>query len=270
MSAFSADWLALREPADIAARSLAIVRLAADSLPPGVVHALDLATGTGSNMRYLAPRLAADQDWLLVDADERLLTEVPERMREAGLPQRVRLQTRPVDLSGPHLSDIVDGRSLVTASALLDLASEEWVARLSGLCRRAGAVVLFALTYNGRLDFSPAEPEDARVRMLVNRHQRTDKGFGPALGPDAPARTEDHLAGLGYHVTRAPSDWVLTPDQRDLQRQLIEGWAEAATAIEPGEARAFREWQARRDAHVAAGRSRLVVGHDDLAATRQK
>ena len=37
---------------------------------------------------------------------------------------------------------VVDGRTLVTASALLDLVSEAWVATLAALCHRAGAVVL--------------------------------------------------------------------------------------------------------------------------------
>ena len=59
---------------------------------------------------------------------------------------------------------------------------------------------------------------------------------------------------------------MLGAEQQGLQQQLIDGWAEAATAIEPGNAVHLREWESRRQAHVAAGRSRLVVGHDDLAA----
>ena len=266
MGGFSADWLALREPADAAARSLALTRLVVDAVPPGPVSAVDLATGTGSNVRFLAPYFPADQDWLLVDDDERLLSELRARLRQSDLTGRVRFHTRRIDLSDLRAAGIVDGRTLVTASALLDLVSEAWVATLAAICHRAAAVVLVALTYNGRLTFSPAEPEDETVRTLVNRHQRTDKGFGPALGPDAPARAEEHFAHVGYDVRRAPSDWVLGPEQRDLQQQLIAGWAEAATAIEPGNAVHLREWEGRRQAHVVAGRSRLVVGHDDLAA----
>ena len=174
-----------------------------------------------------------------------------------------------MDLSALERTDIVEGRVLVTASALLDLVSEPWVASLCAMCRRTGAVVLLALTYNGRISCSPAEPEDEMVRLLVNRHQHGDKGFGPAFGPDAPARAEEHFARLGYDVTRAASDWVLTPDEGLLQQQLLDGWAEAATAIEPGEAPRISEWNARRQAHVAAGRSRIVVGHDDLVAIPQ-
>ena len=35
---------------------------------------------------------------------------------------------------------------------------------------------------DGRLAFEPAAPEDEEVRARFVAHQRTDKGFGPALG----------------------------------------------------------------------------------------
>ena len=48
MNEFSADWLALREPADATARSVALTRLVVNRLPPGRVNAVDLATGNGA------------------------------------------------------------------------------------------------------------------------------------------------------------------------------------------------------------------------------
>src|SRR5512145_1693945 len=79
----------------------------------------------------------------------------------------------------------LDGRDLVTAAALLDLVSASWLARLATRCAAVRADVLFALTYDGRIEWSPAIDGDARMCELVNLHQRTDKGFGPALGPAA-------------------------------------------------------------------------------------
>src|SRR5690348_8953010 len=53
-----ADWLSLREAADAAARSEALARAIADGLRDHApLRLVDLATGTGSNIRYLAPRL---------------------------------------------------------------------------------------------------------------------------------------------------------------------------------------------------------------------
>ena len=81
MTGFSADWLGLREPADTAARPPDLVDWIAPSLPRDrSVHVLDLATGTGSNLRYLAPRLGGLQQWVLADHDPALLGAMPERL----------------------------------------------------------------------------------------------------------------------------------------------------------------------------------------------
>jgi hypothetical protein len=266
MSAFTADWLALREPADRAARSVRLTRAIAAALPKKTpLHVLDLASGTGSNMRYLTTHLSRDQQWLLVDHDPALLARVSARSRADEADHR--FETRQLDLAALDVSacDIFEGRALVTAAALLDLVSESWLRALAARCHARGAAVLFALSYDGRIQCSPADPEDEGIRALVNRHQRTDKGFGPALGPDAAVAAERCFASLGYQVQSEPSDWVLPPESERLQRQVIEGWADAAMMIAPDRSVAVRDWLARRLAHVGSGRSQLVVGHQDLA-----
>ena len=163
--------------------------------------------------------------------------------------------------------DIFAGRHLVTASALLDLVSEEWLRVLAARCRAVGAAALFAINYNGCSSCSPAEPEDDMIRDLLNRHQKRDKGLGgPAAGPDAAACAERCFAEVGYLVRRACSDWVLGSAERELQRRLIEGWAEAAAEMAPGDVSDIERWRTRRLGHVDADRSHVVVGHVDLAA----
>ena len=176
------------------------------------------------------------------------------------------VQTRRLDLAIVNDASSFDGRTLVTASALLDLVSEPWLRTLIARCREQRAAVLFALTYDGRMHFAPKEPDDELIRELVNRHQRRDKGFGMALGPDGAERARDILSGAGYDVGREPSDWVLTARDGDLQRQLIEGWARAAAEVAPDRDQSIKSWRARRLALVADDRSQLTVGHQDLAA----
>ena len=249
MSGFSAEWLALREPADAAARS----NLFAGRPFPG--RLIDLGGGTGANVRYLASRLPSPQDWLLVDNDPALLARAP-----AGV------ATLRADLNAIVDDDeLFRGAALVTASALLDLVSEPWLAKLVLRCRAADAAVLFAVSYDGRIDCSPQDPEDDEVRRLVNEHQKTDKGFGPALGPDAAARAVVLLSAAGYTTKQERSDWTLAPAARDLQQPLVRGWASAASAMAPGRSASIAAWQARRLAHIEAGRSRIVVGHIDVA-----
>jgi len=265
MGGFSADWLALREPSDARARSVMLTSAIADRLAGARV--LDLAAGTGANVRYLEGFLRGGRGrphWLLVDNDPALLAKAA-----VLLGSRDGVETRAVDLSAaldPPSANLCAGQDLVTASALLDLVSERWLNALAGRCADARSAVLFALTYNGAISCSPGEPEDALVRDLVNRHQRIDKGFGPALGPDAAAFAAQAFAARGYHVRQERSDWLLADDVPVLQQELIEGWADAAVEIAPEETPRVTGWKSRRLAHVGAGRSRIVVGHDDLAA----
>jgi hypothetical protein len=262
---FSAEWLSLREPADEAARSEALTRALADVLPRDrVLRILDLGSGTGANARYLFNRIRNEQEWLLTDHDAALLAAVPNRLTSAD-GRACRIATRQVDLSMLD-DDLFKERQLVTASALLDLVSESWIRRLAQQCGQSRAAALFALTYSGRVECDPFDADDAMIRDLVNRHQRNDKGFGPALGPSAPASAERAFADAGYAVHRAPSDWVLTPDMSELQRQLIDGWAVAACEIEAVRSDAIDGWRSRRLAFVARRASRIIVGHEDVLA----
>jgi hypothetical protein len=259
------DWLALREAADEAARSAALTQAVVEKLPHGKpLRAVDLGTGTGSNVRYLMPRLPADaQQWLLVDRDRSLLTQAIRSLRPV---HSIVVETREMNL-GALDPRLFARRDLVTASALLDLVSEAWLRALAGECRTAGATVLFALTYNGRSHCTPAEPEDETIRELMNRHQRqNDKGFGTAAGPDAVDATERCFADVGYQVTREPSDWALAPGAHALQRQLVEGWAFAAREMARDQTPMIDDWLRRRLAHIVANRSHITVGHEDLAA----
>ena len=281
---FSAEWLALREPADVAARSAALARDIAGRLKSvAPVRALDLACGTGSNARYLAEYIEGSQHWLLLDHDRALLDFVPER---TGSWARARQAERVTDGEALRFvqqgrfdcaftaqyadlrsldAAIFAGRDLVTASALLDLVSDAWIQSLCEHCRVARATVMFALSYDGRLECTPREPADEHVRQLVNEHQRTDKGFGAALGPSAADYCASTLVDLGYLVRMERSDWLLGPNESELQRQLIEGWARAAKALHPDDATLLDRWQKTRLEHVDRRRSQLLVGHQDLS-----
>lgn len=293
MGEFSAHWLTQREPADRKARSVALIaplveRLGAargDHVHP--LRVLDLGTGTGANVRYVAPHLPGSQHWRLVDRDADLLRQLPKYVAAWALDRgaivsggstsfvargptlHCAFETRAADLA--RLADdatfgpVFRGCSLVTASALLDLVSERWLELLVSRCSAGGAAVLFALTYDGRMACRPEDPDDEWIRGLLNRHQQTAKGFGRALGPDAAAVAIRLFGEAGYDVAAAPSDWVLGAVDTGLQRPLLEGWAGAAAEIVPGETPRVNEWLTRRLVHLDAGRSELVVGHQDFA-----
>ncbi len=83
----SGDWLALREPADAAARATDLVEQVGRLLPTeGRAVICDLGCGSGSMGRWLAPLLPGEQHWILYDRDPDLLTLAAAGMPHAGRP----------------------------------------------------------------------------------------------------------------------------------------------------------------------------------------
>jgi SAM-dependent methyltransferase len=262
MTGFSVDWLARREPYDMRARNPAVLDAVAASLKNcSAIRIADLACGTGSMLRALAPRFPGKQNWRLVDNDLSLLARAIASAPPAG----VTANAVPVDLS-LDLEAAIDGPlDVIVTSALLDLVSDTWLERLAvGIAARS-LPFYAALSYDGRTELGPADPFDAAIIAAVNTHQHTDKGFGPALGPMAASIAIARFRSLGYLVVHGTSDWAIGSDDRDIQLDILAGWASAA--CEMGTSRSDTiGWLSRRRDFVAAGQSSIRVGHADFCA----
>jgi len=118
MKDFSAEWLALREPYDLAARNALVRDAVANAfLGQAAISVVDLACGAGATPRALGPHLPPRQSWRLVDNSLSLLA----RAFTPGHPPHVTVTTTPIDLAR-DLELALDGPlDLVTTSALLDL-----------------------------------------------------------------------------------------------------------------------------------------------------
>lgn len=263
MSRFAAAWLTLRERYDLAARNADVLNAVTASLKSAsAVRVIDLACGAGSTVRALHPRLPARQYWDLVDNDPDLLTLAINGNHDKG----VTLNAIRLDLSRNLSGALHCEADLITASALLDLVSSEWLEQFLRAVTSRALPVYAALSYDGRADLSPADPCDAPVISAVNAHQRTDKGFGPALGPLAAGSAIAGFESLGYSVVSGQSDWVIGPDDHAMQNELMDGWANAARdmGIMPGTE--IDSWLTRRKAALSEGVSSMRVGHADFFA----
>lgn len=287
MTGFDADWLARREPFDAQARNDALASGFARSLRRargGVTRIVDLAAGTGANFRALAPRLGGDQEWQLVDHDPLLRAAqagaIAKWAARAGWASRVvgdavevragdarwHVRAQGFDLAGPL--DALDLAAFdgVTTAAFLDLVSADWLDRLVEQLARAGRPLLAVLTVDGRRDWTPVLAADPSLQAAFERHQGSDKGFGPALGSEATAGLERRLLARGFAVSTAPSDWRIDALHCDMLRQMVAEASVVACDAEPSASARFAHWRAQREAQIGAGHLALTVGHRDLLA----
>jgi hypothetical protein len=251
---FDLAWLDLREPADHAARDVGLLAAAADwlaSAPDPV--AVDLGCGTGSTVRAFGAHAPGNLRWRLLDRDRLLLDEAARRCGAAA-------ETIAADL-GDLAALPLAGTRLVTASALFDLMPEDWTLALVDRLAAHGIGLYAALNYDGLMAWDPALPDDPAVTAAFNRHQLSDKGLGPALGPAATSVLARALTAKGYEVRTADSPWRLGPDAEALQVELVGGIA--AAAVEAGLREAVAWGQARR---AASGSTSCTIGHADLLA----
>lgn len=263
---FAHDWLSLREPIDHAGRAHGLADIAARDLRARAVcrtpHVVDLGSGTGSNLRYLAPRLTTSATWELLDHDAGLLARIDARGN--GGVDAARLTRREVDLAAPP-AEWLRAADLVTGAALLDLVSAAWLDGFVAHAHTLKAHVLFALSVDGTIRFH-GEPDIDDVPLLaaLAQDQQRDKGLGAALGTAAPRYLINALTHCGYAVTAMPAPWHLDARHVALADALLRGWADAGVAAQPQDSERWQSWAQRRQRAVRAGRTRIEVGHIDV------
>lgn len=276
MSGFSPDWLALREPADHAARNPELLgAVGAYFAGRHSLTIVDLGSGAGSNLRSSYSTLPNRQHWTLVDHDEKLLRTARERLaawadetQEQGEElvltkgeKIITVDTRQADLN-KDLEWILGWQpDLITAAALLDLASKRWLERFAAALTSQRLPLYTVLTYDGREKWQPEHPADARMLAAFHHHQHSDKGFGPAVGPNATEISAEAFRKAGFAVSTGESPWLLGEKQRALLQALAEGSAQAVLETGHLDVATVTEWLAsRRDAESG------FIGHLDLWA----
>lgn len=260
MSGFDKDWLALREPADMAARDPALLQQLSRALTRSSPQLLDIGCGTGSTYRTLRPKLPESTRWTLLDYDPALIAEARRRIgSENGV------TFCQFDLN--QLDDLpLQGIDCITASALFDLCSAAFCDRFAARIAGENVGLYAALNYDGVMTWTVPHALDAEVVRDFNTHQQSDKGLGPALGPSATSYLKDALTKEDYTVLVADSPWILESNAGELQVELLSGIANAVLEVGNLRPEAVSSWLAFRTDAIAQDGSLCRIGHTDLLA----
>jgi SAM-dependent methyltransferase len=273
MSGFDARWLDLREPVDHRSRNEELARALARHCAGRSIAVLDLGCGTGSNLRATAPLLGAVQHWTLVDHDRALLEAAVRRLSswadtaecrgtELALSKggkQILVRLRRADLARDLEEVLAAEAELVTASALFDLASADFIAEIAAAAARSRASFYTVLTYNGVQRWTPKHEADAAMAAAFRRHQAGDKGFGAAAGPMAPGLLAAAFDAAGYWVSDGDSGWRLEAGDEALIAELAQGFAAAVSETGLVPDAKVADW-------LAVSRTGALVGHTDTLA----
>ena len=265
MSGFSDAWLTLRESADAVARSSVVLDRAKaffSETPETGMLVCDLGAGTGASVDAFSHLFRVPLTWQLVDVDASNLALARTRRPRVGASHDIRVETKVHDLAKDPAPWSASA-CLVTATALFDLVSIPWLQEFTAALVRDRLALLATLTYDGSLELTPRHSLDDGMIDAFNAHQRTNKGFGPAAGPDASGVLESLVMRHGYEIVSGDSPWRLTIEKdRELILALLDGWAEAAReigTIADVDVSRWLEWRKRET-------STFVVGHRDIFA----
>jgi hypothetical protein len=214
--------------------------------------------------RWLAPLLPGSQHWVVHDRDADLLevaaADLPGHAADGAA---VTVEPKRSDVTRLHHRELA-GAALITASALLDLLSEDECARLVAVCAGTGCPALLTLSVVGRVNLIPAEPLDRRVAAAFNAHQCRATERGRLLGPDAVALAIEQFDRLGAEVVVRPSPWQLGAAQAALAVEWFTGWVAAACEQRAELVADIELYTRRRLAQAAAGQLAITVDHADL------
>jgi hypothetical protein len=292
-NAFSTDWLSLRESVDHRSRNTILQKQVIDYLHQigksknDPIQIIDLGSGTGSNLRALAPLISHNQTWTLIDYDSLLLNAARKKLciwadeiiHEAESNDSANNSTiAPViliknqrqitvhflqkDLANDLQAALSEPADLITAAAFFDLVALEWLVQF---CKELQTPLYTVLTYNGNEKWLPSDPLDTDILKAFHAHQGSDKGFGPAAGPQALNALEQLLKQRGFQVVTGTSPWILDSNDALLMKALATGTASAAAETTLVTHDIAKQWGERR-----AQSQQCEIGHDDLFARQDK
>jgi hypothetical protein len=177
----------------------------------------------------------------------------------------VAIDTRVGELGELRAADL-EGASLVTASALLDVLTASEAHAIVEACVGVGAPTLLSLSVTGEVELRPWDARDKLFETAFNAHQRRQVHDRRLLGRYGAPIVRGLFELAGWKVRTARTSWRIAHTEPRLLAEWFDGWTDAAEEQSPTLREAAAGYRGLRTSQLDRGELSAVVYHLDLLA----
>lgn len=253
------------------------------------IELIDMCSGSGNFLIWSIKNKLFFSGYTLIDNDIKLLKSIKSNLRKnTSKDLTIKSNTNNMNLiliRGSHISskvlikkndcDIFNYKTkrfhVISYSAVLDLMSKSSIIKA---LKRANDinVIYFSLCFNGMVKWTPSNIFDKYILSFFNNHQRTDKGFGSALGFKSIDFLKRYAIKKDMNITTKNSPWVINnksnKDKTFMNRYLLDV-KKALFHMEGIDKDILRKWFNEKKNDIESKSIKLYVGHQDILISKK-
>ena len=281
---FSKSWINMRVDYDNISRSTVLVDHINKLSQEDDIDLIDLYCGSGNFLIWSLHKNILFNNCILVDHDIKLLKSIKSNLRTHLRPMySIQSNTNNLDLLIKRNSETLSSVSIkkndcdgyryssgkfhvISYSAALDIMSKPSIS--SALKRiKKNNILYFSLCFNGQVRWTPTNTFDKYILTFFNNHQRSDKGFGKALGSKSIEFLKQKADKLNLSVTIKDSPWIIknisNKDKVFMKRYLLD-IKKSLFHMEGIDKNILRKWYQDKKFEIDNIKIQLYVGHNDI------
>ena len=261
MHEFENSWLLSREKIDSISRNKkAIEKINKYTSISKNLNIIDLGCGTGSNFRYLNPKIVKKQSWKMVDISHLSLSYLKKNIKHSQKIQNITYKK--IDIIKQIEKIDFKNFDIVTGSALLDIMPKEWFINFLNI-NKSTKIIYFTINYDGNFKFYPKHKDDDNIVRLFNQDQMSDKGIGKkAVGPKC-TQIIDQLFQRTHKTYVFNSNWVVEKN-KNMQKMFISFCEDIISKNKKN----YEDWLNYRKEKIKSNKSILKLQNKDFLALK--